>query len=317
VAQAESFNVDYLLDGMTETQLRMRPHGLNSLAWLFWHVARVEDGFVSGIVMRRNQLFDEGGWGERLNVPRRDFGTGMSKKDVADLSESIDLSAFCIVEALGDAETVVNIGAGTGSYEPKDRFVVAVEPSITMIRQRGRDAAPVVQGFAEHLPFQDKVFAAGLALLTIHHWRDRFRGLCELSRVVRDRFVLLTWDPESEGFWLVKDYFPEFVEADRKRMPTMTELRHLFGHVEVFPLPIPHDCVDGFLGAYWRRPAEYLRSEIRDGISSFATCSDLSALKRLEDDLDSGQWERRYVDILKKSELDIGYRLIVGRPTRA
>ena len=97
----------------------------------------------------------------------------------------------------------------------------------------------------------------------------------------------------------------------------MAELGSVFDHVEVLPVPIPHDCVDGFLGAYWRRPAEYLRSEIRDGISSFATCLDLSALRRLKDDLDSGHWERRYGDILRKNELDIGYRLIVGRPTRA
>ena len=222
-----------------------------------------------------------------------------------------------IVEGLGDAETVVNVGAGTGSYEPKDRFLVAVEPSITMVRQRPEDSAPVVQAYAECLPFRDRVFAAGLAVLTIHHWLDKLKGLLELSRVVRERVVLLTWDPESEGFWLVKDYFPEFVKADRKRMPTMTELGRFFDHMEVLPVPIPHDCVDGFLGAYWRRPAEYLRSEIRSGISSFATCLDLTALKRLEQDLDSGQWELRYGDILKKSELDMGYRLIVGRPTRA
>jgi SAM-dependent methyltransferase len=222
-----------------------------------------------------------------------------------------------IIEALGDAETVVNVGAGTGSYETKDRLIVAVEPSPTMIRQRPQDAAPVVQAPAECLPFEDKVFSAGLAILTIHHWPDRFAGLRKLSRVVRDRVVLVTWDPESEGFWLVKHYFPEFVEADRKKMPTMAELRHVFDDVEVRPVPIPHDCVDGFLGAYWRRPAAYLRSEIRDGISSFATCSDLSALKRLEEDLNSGDWERRYVGILEKDELDIGYRLVVGRPTGA
>ena len=124
--------------------------------------------------------------------------------------------ARLIIEALGDAETVVNVGAGTGSYEPKDRFLVAVEPSITMVQQRPRDAAPVVRAIAEHLPFRDSAFGAGLAVLTLHHWLDRLGGLQELSRVVKQRVVLLTWDPESEGFWLVKDYFPEFVEADRK-----------------------------------------------------------------------------------------------------
>jgi SAM-dependent methyltransferase len=225
--------------------------------------------------------------------------------------------ARLLIGALGDAETAVNVGAGTGSYEPRDRFLVAVEPSATMIRQRPQDAAPVIQASAEYLPFEEKVFSAGMAILTIHHWQDRFAGLRELSRVVRDRVVLLTWDPDSEGFWLVKHYFPEFVEQDRKRMPAMAELKQMFDAVEVLPLPIPHDCVDGFLGAYWRRPAAYLRSDVRNGISSFATCSDLSALKRLEDDLNSGAWERQHADILEKDELDVGYRLVVGRPTRA
>ena len=185
-----------------------------------------------------------------------------------------------------------------------------------MVRQRPQGAAPVVRAFAENLPFQDRAFAAGLVILTIHHWVDRLAGLNELCRVVRERIVLLTWDPESEGFWLVKDDFPEFLEADRKRMPTMTELGRFFDHVEVSPVPIPHDCVDGFLGAYWRRPAEYLRSDIGGGISSFATCSDLSALERLQRDLDSGDWGRKNRDIIKLNELDIGYRLIVGRPTK-
>ena len=217
-----------------------------------------------------------------------------------------------IAEALGDAKTVINVGAGTGSYEPRDRLVVAVEPSRTMVRQRPPDAAPVVQAYAECLPFRDEAFAAGLAVLTIHHWQDRVKGLEELSRVTRERVVLLTWDPESEGFWLVKDYFPQFVEADRKRMPSMAELARFFDHLEVLPVPIPHDCLDGFLGAYWRRPAEYLRPEVRNGISSFATCADLSSLKRLEQDLSTGRWEQLYGDILEKDELDIGYRLVVG-----
>jgi SAM-dependent methyltransferase len=222
-----------------------------------------------------------------------------------------------ILATLGDAETVVNVGAGTGSYEPKDRYVVAVEPSQTMVRQRPQGAAPVVRAVAECLPFKDRSFVAGLAVLTIHHWLDWLVGLRELCRVAKERVVLLTWDPESEGFWLVNDYFPEFLEADRKRMPTMRELGRLFDSVEVSPVPIPHDCVDGFLGAYWQRPAEYLRPEIRDGISSFATCSDLTVLKRLQEDLETGHWERQYGAILNKNELDIGYRLIVGRPQKA
>lgn len=219
-----------------------------------------------------------------------------------------------ILQALGAAETVVNVGAGTGSYEPRERSVIAVEPSMTMVQQRQRDAAPVLRAFAESLPFRDNTFDAGMAILTVHHWNDRAAGLLEMCRVVRDTVVVLTWDPQSDGFWLVQHYFPEFLEADRARLPSMVEFRRFFRDLEVLPIPIPHDCSDGFLGAYWRRPAEYLRAEVRNGISSFATCRDLSALRRLQEDLDNGNWEKRYGQILQYDELDVGYRLIVGRP---
>ena len=219
-----------------------------------------------------------------------------------------------IVEVLGHSESVLNVGAGTGSYEPRDRAVVAVEPAITMIRQRPFGAAPTVRAIAEALPFRDNAFVAGLAILTIHHWQDWKEGLKELTRVVSERVVMLTWDPESEGFWLVQDYFPEFIEADRKRLPTMAALRPFFGQLEILPVPIPHDCCDGFLGAYWRRPSEYLREEVRGGISSFANLSDSTALKRLADDLQSGRWQQLYGEVLAKEELDIGYRLLLGRP---
>jgi SAM-dependent methyltransferase len=183
-----------------------------------------------------------------------------------------------------------------------------------MVRQRPLNAAPAVRAVAEALPFQDNAFGAGLAILTIHHWQSWKEGLRELTRVVRERVVVLTWDPESEGFWLVQDYFPEFIEADRKRLPAMAALRPFFTQLEIHPLPIPHDCCDGFLGAYWRRPTEYLRQEVRGGISSFATLSEPAALKRLADDLESGRWQQLYGEVLAKEELDMGYRLLVGRP---
>jgi SAM-dependent methyltransferase len=219
-----------------------------------------------------------------------------------------------IVEELGDAQSVVNVGAGTGSYEPRDRFVVAVEPSMAMIAQRPSGAAPVVRAVAEALPFTDKLFTAALAILTIHHWSEKSQGLHELCRVAKARVVILTFDPQSPGFWLVQDYFPEFLEADRQRLPQIEEIAKFLRHVRVLPLPIPRDCRDGFLGAFWRRPAEYLRAEVRSGISSFATCSDLTALKRLERDLHNGKWMRRNRDIVGMDELDIGYRLVVGEP---
>ena len=221
-----------------------------------------------------------------------------------------------IRDALGTAESVINVGAGTGSYEPTDRFVIAVEPSITMIGQRSSEAAPGVRAVAEELPFRDSTFVAGMAILTIHHWRDPQMGIGELCRVARERVVLLTWDPASEGFWLVQDYFPEFRKAERDRFPTVQKLEELFSEAEAYPLLIPHDCSDGFLGAYWRRPEAYLDREVRSGISSFSRGTDLAALDRLEADLKNGAWKRRHGDLLKEEEIDVGYRLIVARPKR-
>jgi SAM-dependent methyltransferase len=223
--------------------------------------------------------------------------------------------ASLIARELQDARTVVNVGAGTGSYEPTDRIVVAVEPSRVMLQQRPPEAAPAVQAIAERLPFGNDAFDAAMAVLTVHHWSDPHAGLRELSRVARKRIVLFTWDPSSEGFWLMRDYYPQFLEADRDRLPAVDRLLGFFEDGQVITVPIPHDCADGFLGAYWRRPEAYLNAEIRSGISSFAICRDLSPLQRLEEDLDTGQWQRRYAGLLEKEELDIGYRLVVGRPT--
>lgn len=221
--------------------------------------------------------------------------------------------AAAIIGALGDAETVVNVGAGAGSYEPADRSVVAVEPSLEMIRQRRPGSAPVVRASATHLPFRAGAFAAALAVLTVHHWSDRARGLAELARVAR-RPVVLTWDPAAPGFWLVDDYFPAIVEMDRPIFPAIDEFRRAFGEVAIHPIPIPHDCRDGFLGAYWRRPAAYLDPGVRRAISTFSKIGDVEpALARLRRDLEDGTWERRHGSLLGRTELDLGYRLVVTR----
>jgi SAM-dependent methyltransferase len=221
--------------------------------------------------------------------------------------------ATAILRALGEAETVVNVGAGAGSYEPGAGWVVAVEPSPTMIRQRRPGGAQVVQASATDLPFRDGSFAAALAVLTVHHWPDRRRGLDELARIARRRIVVVTWDPTASGFWLVEDYFPEIAEIDRRIFPSMEEFRHALGRVEVQVLPIPHDCVDGFLGAYWRRPHAYLDAEIRSAISTFSKVGALeSGLARLRQDLEDGTWDRRYGDLRSRSEVDLGYRLVVA-----
>jgi SAM-dependent methyltransferase len=223
--------------------------------------------------------------------------------------------AAAIARALDRAETVVNVGAGAGSYEPADRPVVAVEPAMTMIRQRPAGSAPAVQASASDLPFRDDSFGGALAILTVHHWPDRARGLDELARVARRRVVVVTWDPDFSGFWLVDDYFPEIVEIDRRIFPALDDYRRAFGRIEVEPLPIPHDCVDGFLGAYWRRPQAYLDAGVRSAISTFAKAQPgalESGLERLRRDLADGAWERRHARLLEETEIDLGYRIVIA-----
>ncbi len=215
-----------------------------------------------------------------------------------------------ISEALGSAETVLNVGAGTGSYEPTDRSVTAIEPSEEMIAQRSPSAAPVLQGYAEDLPFDDNAFDAAMAILTIHHWSDRQKGLNEMRRVTRGPLVILTFDPSYQHFWLA-DYLPELVALDDGKMPEMREFETWLGAVEIIPVPVPHDCSDGFLGAYWRRPAAYLDPKIRAAVSCFWSIDDPGKkLAALESDLKSGAWEQKYSDLLELEELDLGYRLV-------
>ena len=215
-----------------------------------------------------------------------------------------------IREALGSAETVLNVGAGAGSYEPADRQVTAIEPSVEMIRQRGAAAAPVVQGHAEDLPFDDDSFDASMAVLTVHHWADKERGLKEMRRVTRGRVVVLTFDPSRRGFWLA-DYIPELVTLDEGQMPWMTDYEAWLGPVEISAVPVPHDCTDGFLCAYWRRPAAYLDPRIRAAMSTFWALDDVSdGLRRLARDLDTGAWARRYAGLLDLDACDFGYRLV-------
>lgn len=211
------------------------------------------------------------------------------------------------------AGSVINVGAGTGSYEPAGTRL-AVEPSAAMIAQRGEGAAPCVQASAEALPVDDKAFDVAVAVLTIHHWADLERGLRELERVAR-RVVILTWDVAlSDRFWLFRDYLPESVAYDRERFGPIDVLaERLSARVEV--VPVPHDCTDGFAGAYWRRPHAYLDAGVRAGMSNFTHLGDsvLPALARLEDDLGSGVWHERNREILGVDALDLGYRIIASR----
>ncbi len=230
----------------------------------------------------------------------------------ADIRKPDPRIAAIIARALGDARRVLNVGAGTGSYEPTDRAVVAVEPSQTMIDKRGPDAAPAIQASAENLPFDDASFDAAMALLTIHHWRDKAAGLREMRRVTRGRIVLLTYDPAFRP-WLT-DYLPELATLDEGQMPAMADYARWLGDVRIEAVSVPHDCSDGFLHAYWRRPAAYLDSRIRSGSSSFWALGDSAkpGLERLARDLDSGEWAKRYADIAARDDYDAGYRLVIA-----
>ncbi len=223
--------------------------------------------------------------------------------------------AKAIDDALGDAVTVLNVGAGTGAYEPPERDVTALEPSAVMREQRAPDAAPCIAGVAEDLPFADDSFDAVMASLTLHHWPDWRRGARECVRVSRGRIVVLSWDPRvTDPFWLISDYFPFFAEREEEEFAPIAEQAAAFGADRIVPVPVPHDCTDGFAGAFWRRPAAYLQPQIRAGMSIFArrSAEELEpGLRALEDDLASGAWAERHADLLQLEELDLGYRLLI------
>jgi SAM-dependent methyltransferase len=225
-----------------------------------------------------------------------------------------------IEAALGDSQSVLNVGAGTGSYEPADRAVTAVEPSAAMIGQRPPGAAPVVQAGAESLPFDDGSFDAAMALLTDHHWRDREAGLREMLRVARRRVLILNADPGlADDFWLTRDYLPGFLDlipaAYRRRGYWERELREMLGgEVDMRVVPVPHDCSDGFYPAFWRRPHAYLDPQVRNGISVFHALPSAEverAIESLRRDLDDGSWGRRHGHLREESEWDVGLRLVV------
>jgi SAM-dependent methyltransferase len=183
-----------------------------------------------------------------------------------------------------------------------------------MIRQRPDGIAPVVQASAEALPFADNSFSAALAILTVHHWSDRPRGLAELRRVARDRVVILTFEADlAPPFWLVDRYFPEIRELDRRTMAPLEELRAQLGPMDVFTVLVPHDCTDGFMGAYWRRPNAYLDPVVRRAISAFSLIPDVdNRVERLRADINDGTWDRLFGHLRAETSVDLGYRLVVA-----
>ncbi|BBF98838.1 MULTISPECIES: class I SAM-dependent methyltransferase [Pseudonocardia] len=223
-----------------------------------------------------------------------------------------------IETALGAARTVVNVGAGAGSYEPADRRVLAVDPSTSMLAQRPAGAAPAVRATAEAVPVRDDGADAALAVLTVHHWSDAGAGLAELRRIA-PRQVVLTWDPGVMArFWLVEEYLPDIVAAESE-LATLDEvvagLRAPGGSVTVETVPVPADCTDGFLCAYWNRPESYLDPARRTAISAFARIPAAAvhdAVGRLSDDLATGRWDARHGHLRSLASVDPGYRLVTA-----
>ncbi len=218
-----------------------------------------------------------------------------------------------ILDALGDAGTILNVGAGAGSYEPSDRFVVALEPSGVMLAQHGGTRR--VRGVAEHLPFRDGTFDAALAVLTVHHWDDLRLGLAELQRVAR-RQVIFTWDPDhTRKLWITNDYVPAIDELETSRFaPLRTVVDALSAH-RVEPFEIPHDFSDGFQAAYWRRPEMYLDPRVRAASSTFASLPPElvePGIERLRSDLQTGQWIETYGDLLGHESMDFGHRIVIA-----
>ena len=220
-----------------------------------------------------------------------------------------------IWQAIGNAQRIVNVGAGAGAYELDDRGLVAVEPSAVMIGQRRVDSPPVVRAAAEHLPFPDQQFEVGLALMTIHHWGDMAVGLQELRRVSK-RQVIFTFDPAMhDALWVFNEYVTASI-GFAEEAPLHTVMDALGAdRVEVQVVPVPADCIDGFASAYWQRPDMYLSPSARASISAFARLSDDEVnpgMAQLRRDLESGDWQKRHADLLALDSFDAGLRLVIA-----
>lgn len=215
---------------------------------------------------------------------------------------------------LGDAHRVLNVGAGAGSYEPTDRDLVAVEPSSVMLAQRPAGSAPAVRAVAEALPFPDRTFDAAMAVLTLHHWSDQRAGIAEVRRVA-SRLVVVTFDLDAPMPWLSTDYLPEMIGQDAFVFPPIDEVASWLD-AEIQVVPVPRDCTDGFVGAYWARPELYLDPQRLAGMSVVRKLDPAvvdAGMARLRADLASGAWDAKWGHLRELPELDLGYRLLVSR----
>jgi SAM-dependent methyltransferase len=220
--------------------------------------------------------------------------------------------------ALGDARSVVNVGAGTGSYEPPDRHVIAIEPSDTMSAQRSGVHVPALRGTADRLPLRDRSVDAAMAVLTIHHWDGgQYHGVRELCRVARERVVIVTFDPTvSSEMWLIRDYMPEVAELDQRIFPSIQTLRSwLDGVVTVTAVPTGRDTPDWTLASFWAHPERVLDAQARNGTSGFASLSPQATARVTREvtrDLQNGRWDERHGELRSLAEYDAGMRLVVA-----
>ncbi len=228
------------------------------------------------------------------------------------------IAAYVNIE-LNGAKTVLNIGAGAGSYEPTDKYVIAVEPSITMRQQRlSKNKFPAINAKADHLPFDDNSFDASMAMITVHHWPDIDKGLKELRRVTKNQIVIMTFDPESlDNFWNA-EYFPEVIEVEKARYPTIEFIKNsLGGNCKVVSIPIPLDCKDGFQEAFYGRPEAFLEKKVRLNQSAWGFLSDEKQeemVERLKADLKNGIWDEKYGYFRTQEYFTCALRLIVSTP---
>ena len=225
--------------------------------------------------------------------------------------------ASLVLRVLKNAKSVVNVGAGAGSYEPEDRYVAAVEPSYVMRSQRlANSKVPAINAKSDALPFDDKSFDASMAMLTIHHWDDLPKGISEMKRVAKNRVVIMTYDPDQlKKFWNIH-YFPELIEIEKARYPKIELLqKYLDGSCKIIPVPIPLDCADGFQEAYYGRPEEFLKKEVRNSQSAWKFLPEgleEILVKRLEDDLKSGGWDKKFGHYRSEPFLNGALRLIIS-----
>jgi SAM-dependent methyltransferase len=223
--------------------------------------------------------------------------------------------AQAIVSVLGEAWSIVNVGAGTGNYEPTDRAVVAVEPACAMLAQRSVMRIPAVRAVAEALPFDDHTFDAALAMFTLHHWHDLAAGLREMRRVARRQVVVLNEPEIGHRFWIAEYFAEAAVMHSEKYAPRVADLRHHLDVQDVLVLPIPADCTDGFIGAYWCRPEAYLDGRVRASMSVFAQMPPdilTRGIRRLQRELADGTWDRRFGFLRELASYDVGYRIVVA-----